>query len=384
MSCSPGAFAYQVCGSGTGRDCPYSSTHQLDCKTLPDLRSPPLVGPETDWIKAAGEIDWAFCPPDKPAVSSRCGSGGARDCKLPDSAVIGIKCRALSPEFFLKDEDIYACAKYGELATCPDGYFMVGSCGSTSGAECAKFGCSGVSDTFVGIQCRKYGNLNDLTWDFSAKPRYELEIISDYNPLVGIITDLDVSLESQASASASASLDFTLEFNADMEVEANLLALFGFPKFGGIFGDDEFVDLDIDAEASTEITFQAAAEAQAKVNIQSQMFAYAVSPWDARRENFVRLVRYRRKKIRDVVGAVKCCGCDRPETAIAATFEESQTGFLALHIKKYPGLDLDTIEGRDFVELYLSGKIVDFERGPRRGFISEQGFFERCWARMFG
>ena len=144
------------------------------------------------------------------------------------------------------------------------------------------------------------------------------------------------------------------------------------------------VELGVEVEASAEATFEAAAEGQLKTDIQGQFFTYAVSPWDSWGENFVRLVRYRRNKVQDVIGTIKCCGCEQPEMTIKTTFEESQTGFIALHIKKYPGLDLDTIESREFVELYLSGEIVDFKRGPFRAFVSEQGFFERCWARLFG
>ena len=257
----------------------------------------PVVGDESAWIKGGGRtgVWWNDCPQDT-IVTSRCASGESRDCKLPECVHHGIKCRHLHPRFFLKPLKRYDCGRFGEQISCPDGYFMTGACGAGRAADCSILQCSG-ENSWSAITCQKYAYLDTIEWDYSKDPYYEIEILNDYNPIVGIISDLDVSFRSEARATATASADFKLEFSGQVDIEANLLSLFGFPSLTGIFNNNEFVELGFETTTSGSATFAAAAEAVLEARAQGQLFSYAVSLCDAWSENFVRLVHYQRKRV---------------------------------------------------------------------------------------
>jgi hypothetical protein len=175
-------------------------------------------------------------------------------------------------------------------------------------------------------------------------------------------------------------LDFQLEFEGDVDLQANMLKVFGFPflrtLFGGGSDNGDFANLDVGVESSAAASFEAAAELQASASVRLESFAYVSNPIDDWSENFVRMVVYKRKQIKKVNGVVKCCNCDRSITNVPTTFESVQTGYLALHIKKYPDLDLEQISAEEFVTLYLSGAILEFSENPPRGFSDTMNCFE--------
>lgn len=268
------------------------------------------------------------------------------------------------------------CGRYGEHIQCPPDTFAVGSCGAGMNSDCSQLGCSG-RESWSGLQCKEWGFLNDIEWDYSAEPYYEIDIVRDINPLVGTITDMEVNLDSSLTVSVTASATFNAQFDVEGGVQADMLSLFGFPSFSGGLDGDDFVELDLVTSLDGGANFNAAAEAQATFSANAQLLTFRVSSLDTRAENFVRFVEYKRRRIQDVFGNVTCCKCDTPTSEVRVRYESVQGGYLVLYIKNYPGLDLERISGHEFVELYLDGEIGEFASNPRRGFLGDQTLRQR-------
>ena len=378
-TCPTPYFAYGACNSGEDRDCAGYS-HKLFC-TAYDRDF--VKGSETEWLgsiaRGGSAMSWSTCPGNM-VVTSRCGAGQNPDCNLNNGRYHhGIRCRELGTGYYLQYnlDPSWVCKSYGVDGFCGFGYAPVASCGSGENSDCDWDGCSGI-DAFLGLKCLPWGYLKSLDWDTSRPPVYQIDILNDVNPIVGTFAELKADFEAQASAQASASLDFTTEFNGNLGVESSLLSLFGFPSIGGLFGGDNFVELNVDGKLMGGASFQAAAQAQASASLNAYLFTYTANPLDSWSENFVRFVYYRRRQIKEVIGTVSCCNCVKSSTEVRARYEVSQTGMLALHIKNYPGLNLDTITGEEVVNLYLNGTIVGYRSGSfARAFTDTQSFVRR-------
>lgn len=380
-SCPSLSFVAGTCTSGSGLDCQDRSSHEIHCRQYSGVNDF-VTGPETDWIHSFASIQayraWSHCEDDQ-VITSRCAGGSETDCRINNlNAHHGIRCRSLGPQVYLQPSVHWVCTSSGEPGFCPEGYLPVSSCGANQNPSCAWDGCSGTR-SYNGLKCQQWAYLKDLVWDYSLTPEERIEVIEDVNPIIGSRAALDLEFETSASASFTSSLDFDVEFSGKIELEKNMLSLFGFPSLSGIFGgDDDFAELKFVTGVTGEVNFEAAAAAQLRSDLKVRTYSYVSNPLDSWSENFVRLVHYKRRQIKTIRGTAKCCNCERPESDVTVQFEMVQTGMLALHIKDYPDLNLEQISPAEFVGLYLDGTIVNYDK-PSRFFQGAQDKWRSFW-----
>lgn len=363
-----------------------SNRHRLTCSG----RGPPsfLTGVNSAWIPAfeGGGADsfYANCPAGE-VITSRCGAvWGGSLCSLDGGTYKnGIQCRPLGSQFLL-----YPTAEWGCSGTCPEGTLAVSSCSCATQfpyclSACDLNGCSS-SNTFNAVRCQPWMFVKDLTWDFETGRESEsLRILRDMNPIVGFTANIEVDFSSKVRASAELSQEYRAQFDTIADAQAKIVSSFLFPKYRFLRsnkpGSLDFVGtFDFDFQASFNQTFQAVAKAEVTTEAEGrvEVFSYLSNPLDDWTENFVRFVSYELTRSKEVIGTVSCCNCEQQVTNITMTYSVTQNGMLAVHIKDYPDLNLDTIRAEEVVELYLSGVIVGSNSpSPTRRFIQAKTSF---------
>lgn len=244
-------------GSGTQIGSDYYET--IRCVTTPDNEFS-WYDPDEAGFRSFARIPgaWAYCPANHVAIG-RCATSVAYYQRCRDNSNQELACAPISTYVRLDTTKTYTgCVKYGENFSCPDGYAVTGTCQSQSMLDpvCNTEQCSGISGTFVGVQCTL---IRGYKYD-------GVDAVEDTDPPIfnfdGVCKAQTYSLEGQSGRTITEEQTFTKtssiqtdvatsstsgeSLTKSLSVTATVGAEVGFPKLG----------LGVEASVSTERGFE--------------------------------------------------------------------------------------------------------------------------------